>query len=56
MKNKQQAGFASILLILFGLTVIGGGLYFYKQNNSTQNSKTEFINYLPSEDGSIIHS
>lgn len=30
---NTQKGFAPILLILLGLIVIGGGIYFYRQNN-----------------------
>jgi hypothetical protein len=30
---NTQKGFAPILLILAGLVVIGGGVYFYRQNN-----------------------
>lgn len=36
---NTQKGFVSILIILLGLVVIGGGVYFYTQNNTKDNTE-----------------
>ena len=41
MKNSQK-GFASILIILLGLVVVGGGVYLYTYNNQKEEIKKEF--------------
>lgn len=38
---NTQKGFASVLLILLGLVVIGGGVYFYNESNSNEVSIKE---------------
>lgn len=40
---NTQKGFAPILLILLGLIVIGGGVYFYTQNNQKKISEQEVV-------------